>query len=71
MRLHSFLELFEESTKVKIYDTSGILIECQIGDVPQKTTNFRYVKKCEIIDCVLVVSTEVKSQEELDLIDEE
>ena len=71
MRLHSFLELFEESTLTKICDDSGILIEGCIGDVPQRISNFRYVKECEIIDGVLIIFTEVKSQEEMDLIDEE
>lgn len=71
MRLHSFLELFEESIMVKIYEASDILIECCIGDVPQRISNFRCVKKCEIIESVLVIFTEVKSQEEMDLIDEE
>lgn len=71
LRLHSFLELFEESILTKICDDGGILIESCIGDVPQRISNFWYVKKCEIIDGVLVIFTEVKSQEEMDLIDEE
>ena len=71
LRLHFFLELFEESTLTKICDDSVILIESCIGDVPQRISNFRYVKECEIIDGVLIIFTEVKSQEEMDLIDEE
>ena len=71
LRLHSFLELFEENTLTKICDDGGILIESCIGDVPQRISNYRYVKNCEIIDGVLVIFTEVKSQEEMDLIDEE
>lgn len=55
----------------RINRRSDILIECCIGDVPQRISNFRCVKKCEIIESVLVIFTEVKSQEEMDLIDEE
>lgn len=71
MRLHSFLELFEESTQTKICDADSILMESCIGDVPQRILNFRYVKNCEITDGVLVIFTEVKSQGEMDLIDED
>ena len=41
MRLHSFLELFDENTKVKVYQDNKILIESYIGDIPQKILNFR------------------------------
>lgn len=71
MRLHFFLELFEESVNVKINEDGKTLIECCIGDVPQRIANCRFVTKCIIIGDVLVINTVVKSQEEMDLIDEE
>lgn len=71
MRLHFFLELFEESAKVRINEDGKTLIECCIGDVPQRITNCRFVTKCMIMGEVLVINTVVKSQEEIDLIDEE
>ena len=61
MRLHSFLELFDENTKVKVY---------QDNNIPQKILNFRYVKNCMIDNSVLIIFTIVKSQEEMDLIEE-
>ena len=71
MRLHSFLELFDETTKLKICDGNEVLTESYIGDVPQRILNFRYVKNCVIDNDVLIISTVVKSQEEMDLSDEE
>ena len=71
MRLHFFLELFEESIKVRIYEDGKTLVECCIGDVPQRITNCRFVTKCVIAGDVLVINTVIKSQEEMDLIDEE
>ena len=70
MRLHSFLELFDENTKVKVYQDNNILIESYISDIPQKILNFRYVKNCMIDNSVLIIFTIVKSQEEMDLIEE-
>lgn len=70
MRLHSFLELFDENTKVKVYQDNNILIESYIGDISQKILNFRYVKNCMIDNSVLIIFTIVKSQEEMDLIEE-
>lgn len=70
MRLHSFLELFDENTKVKVYQDNNILIESYICDIPQKILNFRYVKNCMIDNSVLIIFTIVKSQEEMDLIEE-
>lgn len=70
MRLHSFLELFDENTKVKVYQDNNILIESYIGDIHQKILNFRYVKNCMIDNSVLIIFTIVKSQEEMDLIEE-
>jgi len=71
MRLHFFLELFEESVNVKINEDGKTLNECCIGDVLQRIANCRFVTKCIIIGDVLVINTVVKSQEEMDLIDEE
>lgn len=71
MKLHSFLELFDENTKVNVYEDNNILIESYIGDIPQKILNFRYVKNCMINNGVLLIFTIVKSQEEMDLIEEE
>lgn len=71
MRLHSFLELFDKNTKVKVYQDNNILIESYIGYIPQKILNFRYVKNCMIDNSVLIIFTIVKSQEEMDLIEEE
>ena len=71
MRLHFFLELFEESVKVRIYEDGKTLVECCIGDVPQRISNCRFVTKCVIAGDVLVINTVIKSQEEMDLIDEE
>ena len=71
MRLHFFLELFEESAEVRINEDGKKLIECCIGEVPQRITNCRFVTKCVITSDVLVINTAVKSQEEIDLIDEE
>ena len=39
LRLHSFLELFDENIIVKIYGEEGILTETCIGDVPQRVLN--------------------------------
>ena len=71
MRLHFFLELFEESVKVRIYEDGKTLVECCIEDVPQRITNCRFATKCVITGDVLVINTVIKSQEEMDLIDEE
>lgn len=71
MKLHSFLELFDENTKVNVCEDNNILIESYIGDIPQKILNFRYVKNCMINNGVLIIFTIVKSQEEMDLIEEE
>lgn len=71
MRLHSFLELFDENTKVKVYEDNNVLIESCIGDIPQKILNFRYVRNCIIDNGVLIIFTIVKSQEEMDLTEEE
>ena len=70
LRLHSFLELFDENIIVKIYDDEGILAETCIGDVPQRVLNFRFVDKCELDNNKLVIYTTVKDQEELDFMEE-
>lgn len=57
--------------KGRIYEDGKTLVECCIGDVPQRITNCRFVTKCVIAGDVLVINTVIKSQEEMDLIDEE
>lgn len=72
MRLNEFLDYFDEIVQVSIYDENNVLlVECAVRDVQQRVLNCRCVKKCSCIDSKVVIYTELKSQEELDLIDQE
>ena len=61
MRLHEFLSLFEENTKIILIDNNEILTTNSAGNITQKYLNCRIVKKCELENDTLLIYTEIKT----------
>lgn len=72
MRLYDFLECFEQAAQVRIYDEEHKeMIECEVGDVPQRILNCRCVSESKCDNNIVTIYTVLKNQEELDKLDEE